>query len=267
MAETLETLISRLYASPVYQRMSAQEIEAEAQRRYQAAYDQKRLSAQRAYETSDAALARQIAGLAESYNQQRARSAADTRQAYAQADRQALSRGMQRSSYNNAALANIALSGQSEQRGIDAAHTAQENSLASQRTLLSRQLAEQLAQYDASQKADERAYADQLEAREYERWKESGQRYSEMAMQLYEYQRELEKAALEQARWQAEFNAKYASAPAAETARSSGGRSSAKKEEEKEETRTNVSSSARKSNAAGKSGNASAGKNRVVALM
>ena len=273
MATSLETLITKLYSTPAYQRMSAQEIEAEAQRRYQAAYDQKRLSAQRAYESSDAALAREIAGLAQSYNQQRARSAADTRQTYAQADRQALSRGMQRSSYNNASLANIALSGQSALRSIDAAQAARQGDLSAQRSLLSQQLASQLAQYDASQKADERAYADELEAREYERWLDSSKTYSEMAMQLYEYQRELEEAALEQARWQAEFNAKYAAPAVQETRSSSSGGSTKKKEEPEEEqepptsTHTTINTTVRKSSAKGSGSTANAGKNRVVMLM
>ena len=48
------------------------------------------------------------------YGQQRKESAEQYAKAYAQADRQALSRGMQRSSYNNQTLANIA------QKGIEA---------------------------------------------------------------------------------------------------------------------------------------------------
>ena len=52
--------------------------------------------------------------LNDTYGQQRKDSAEQYAKAYAQADRQALSRGMQRSSYNNQTLANIA------QKGIEA---------------------------------------------------------------------------------------------------------------------------------------------------
>ena len=120
---TLEKLIAQINASPVYQRMTSEQIAAEANRRYQSEYDQKRQSARQAYETSDAALSRQIAALSAAYNKQRLQSEQQNRQTYAQADRQALGRGMQRSSYNNANLTNIAMAGDAALRAITQANT------------------------------------------------------------------------------------------------------------------------------------------------
>lgn len=184
MAQTLEQLITRMSrtADPDY---------AQAARRYQSLYDQKRLSARQSYEAADAALQRQLTGLRADYADQRRRSAQDTAAAYAQADRQALSRGMQRSSYNAATLGNISLSGAADQRRIDEAENRQTQDVAQQRTQLTRQLHQQLQQYDADQQSDALAYADELrrEARQYQlQWQQQRMDY---------------------AMWKAEFDAKY----------------------------------------------------------
>ena len=209
MASTLEKLIEQLQGNDVYQPLSQEEIQKQAAQRYQSVYDQKRRSAQQTYETEDAALARELSGLQKSYDEQRASASAQTKNAYSQADRHALSRGMQRSSYNESTLANIDLAGNAAQREIDEAQTAHEAQIGEKRTLLTRQLSDTLSQLNASQQSDELAYADELSAREYERGATSRQNASELAMKLYEYQHELEQEAAEQARWQAEFDAKY----------------------------------------------------------
>ena len=209
MAATLEALMDKLNNYQHYQAMTPEEIHKAAQNRYQAVYDQKRLSAQQAYETSDAALARELSALQDTYSRERERSAAENEAIYRQADRHALSRGMQRSSYNSANLANINLAGEAALLDIGRQQAEAEADVAEQRTLLSTQLAGQLAGYDAQQQSDMLGYMDELEAREYDRTVDSINTYHELAMKLYEYQHELEREAAEQARWQAEFNAKY----------------------------------------------------------
>ncbi len=209
MAATLENLISQLESYQPYKALSDEEIRDQASRRYQSLYDQKRLSAQQAYESDDAALARELSGLQKSYDAQRASSAAQTRSTYSQADRHALSRGMQRSSFNEATLANIDQAGDQAIRAIDQAQLDHETEIGEKRTGLSQQLSQTMKQLEADQRSDELAYADELTAREYERSVASQNTYRELALQLYEYQHELEQEAAEQARWQAEFNAKY----------------------------------------------------------
>lgn len=209
MASTLEKLIEQLQGNETYKPLSQEEIQKQAAQRYQSVYDQKRQSAQQTYETEDAALARELSGLQKSYDEQRAGASAQTRAAYSQADRHALSRGMQRSSYNESTLSNIDLAGNAAQREIDEAQTAHEAQIGEKRTLLGKQLADTLSQLNASQQSDELAYADELAAREYERGATSRRNANELAMKLYEYQHQLEVEAAEQARWQAEFDAKY----------------------------------------------------------
>jgi len=163
----------------------------QAMQRYQSVYDQKRLTAKQSYETTDASLARELAGLKKTYDDQRRQSAADTAQAYSQADRQALSRGMQRSSYNGATLGNISLAGVADQRRIDENQTQHESDIAQQRTLLTAQLAQQLKQYDADQQSDALAYADELRREQ------------------QQYQLQMQQMGMEYYMWKSEFDAKY----------------------------------------------------------
>ena len=209
MAATLEELMNQLNHYQPYQAMTQEEMNEAAENRYRAVYDQKRLSAQQAYEQSDAALARELTSLQDAYSRERDRSAAETENIYHQAGRQALSRGMQRSSYHNASLVNIHLAGEAAQQKLGREQMQAEGDVNEQRTLLSRQLATQIAEYDAQQRSDVLGYLDELEAREYDRTVQSHNTYTELAMKLYEYQHQLEVEAAEQARWQAEFNAKY----------------------------------------------------------
>ena len=159
--------------------------------RYQSVYDQKRLAAQQAYETTDASLARELAGLKQIYDDQRAQSAADTAQAYSQADRQALSRGMQRSSYTGATLGNISLAGVKDQRRIDENQAKHADDIAQQCTLLTAQLGQQLRQYDADQQNDALAYADELRREQ------------------KQYQLQMQQMEMEYYMWKSEFDAKY----------------------------------------------------------
>lgn len=209
MSDKLKDLIAKLGETEEYTALSDADIQKQAQQRYQSMYDQKRLNAQQAYESSDAALARELSGLQASYDRQRAQSKASTKQTYAQADRQALSRGMQRSSYNSATLANIDLAGDAALRDIGEKQTAHEKEIGEKRTQLVSELSGQLRQYDTDQMHDQLSYQDELKAREYDRAAASRNERNELYMKIYEYQHQLEKEAEERRRWKAEFEAKY----------------------------------------------------------
>ena len=208
---TLEELIAQLNSqnANTYTPLTAEQIQQQAQTRYEGTYGQKKLSAQQAYETSDQALAQQLAGLQATYDKQREQSRENYAQAASQADRQSLGRGMQRSSYNNATISNINLKGAKAQQEISDTQAAQTANLNEQRALLAKQLAAQNAQYDAAMQSDMLAYQDELEAREYERLLADSQYRNQLAMQLYEYQFQKDQAKLEQERWEAEFDAAY----------------------------------------------------------
>jgi len=211
MTDSLEKLLSAL-RTPAYTALTQEEMEKQAARRYQSVYDQKRLSAKQTYEAGDQALARQLETIQSAYEVQRAQSDAAYRKAYAQAGRQALTRGMQRSSYTGATLAGISRAGAQARHSITGEQTAKEQDIASQRTLAAQQLSAQLAQYDAAQKNDELAYLDQLEQREYDRAFQSQAAANNLAFSLYnarteqeqqEYQRRQDE--LNQQNWLREF--------------------------------------------------------------
>ena len=237
MAATLEALIAKLSQTTPYRALTQEEIRAQAAQRYQSVYDQKRLSAQQSYELSDAALLRQMEALQSAYDRQRETSRAENRRTYSEADRHALSRGMQRSSYNEDTLANIGLAGEKALQEIDRQQTEAEGNVEEERTRLSQQLGQLLKQYETDQTNDELAYADELEAREYDRAAASLNAQNELAMKIYEYQHQLEQEAVEQARWEAEFRAKYSST---KRKSSGGGRS---RKQETTETKSNQNTS------------------------
>lgn len=204
-SKTLEQLIAQMQQQN-YTPLTQEQMQTQATNRYSSVYDQKRQSANQAYQTSDQALAQQLADLQTSYDKQREDTAEGFLQSYAQADRQALSRGMQRSSYNNATLANINLKGQEAQQDINEAQAAQEKNIGDQRTLYAQQLASQLASYDAQQRADELAYMDELEAREYDRSFNNQQAQNALALDLYNAQFNQEQADIAQQQWQTQFD-------------------------------------------------------------
>lgn len=210
MATTLEDLITKLNQnSSTYTPLTAEQMQEQAENRYASMYGQKRLTAQQQYDANDLALAQQLAGLQSTYDKQREQSQKNYNQTYSQADRHALSRGMQRSSYNNATLANISLEGQKAQQAINDNQAQQEGNIGEQRRQLSQQLAAQLAEYDTAQQQDILAYVDELEAREYERGLANADTQNQLAMAIYEYQHQLEREGVEDAQWQAQFNAQY----------------------------------------------------------
>lgn len=209
MATTLEDLIASLSNQQSYTPLTSDQIKQTATNRYQSLYDQKRLDAEQQYKTNDTALAQQLAGLQQSYDKQRKSTDEEYQKAASQTDRYSLNRGMQRSSYNNATIANIGIKGAEAQDDINTAQRTAEGNIAEQRALLAQQLAQQKSQLNASQANDIMAYMDELEAREYERTQNDTNLRNQLAMQLYQYQFQKDQAAQEQENWQKQFDATY----------------------------------------------------------
>jgi hypothetical protein len=159
---TLDSLISDLKKN-TYTPKTEEELKASAESRYQSDYDQKRLEAQQAADVSQLTLDRQLAGMGTMYGKQKEASAKQYADAYSQVNRQATSRGMQRSSFNNATMGNIAVAGNKAQQEIADQEALNRAGFEDQKSLLARQLSDQIKQYSASQAADTLAYLDELE--------------------------------------------------------------------------------------------------------
>lgn len=202
---TLDSLISDLKKN-AYTPKTEEELKASAENRYQSAYDQKRLEAQQAADVSQLALDRQLAGMGTMYGKQKEASAQQYTQAYSQANRQATSKGMQRSSFNNTTLGNIALAGNKAQQEIANQEALNRTGFEDQKNLLARQLSDQIKQYSASQAADTLAYLDELEQKEYDRSTASADKSNSLAMQIYQFANQEKQQEEAQTQWLKQFN-------------------------------------------------------------
>lgn len=205
-ADALQKLLEQYNQTSSYVPKTADQIRQQAQGEYQSYYDQLRLAAQQAQARNDLALQQQREGLQRTYDKQREASQKQYENAYSRADRQQLSRGMQRSSYTAQVLANLTKEGAEAQQELWDAQGAAEGNIDAQRTQLAAQLADQLSQYSASEAADVLARIKQLEDQEYDRVRENDQYKNSLSAQIYQflYQGEQDKIAQEQ--WQKEFD-------------------------------------------------------------
>jgi len=174
--------------NPTYTVRTDDEIKAQAEQQYAAELAAKKLAAQQSYDATDTALKNQYATLDQSYAKQASTVATNTRQSYSAADRQALSRGMQRSSYNNATLSNVNLAGDKAQSELQQSRTNDVNNLESQRSTLARQLAESLQGYDTQNQSNVLAYVNTLKDQDYQRKTAAEQNAANLALQLYQLQ-------------------------------------------------------------------------------
>lgn len=204
-SEQLEKLIT-MRTGWNYTPKTAEQIRAQAEGEYQSYYDQLRLAAQQAQAQSDLRLAQQASSLQAAYDEQRENSLRQYRRTYSQADRQLLSRGMQRSSYGNSTLANINIESARAQDKISQAQTTAQSQIEEQRTQLQEQLAQQMSQYTASQQADIMKRSRELEDIEYNRQVDAWKSQMSMEQMIYEAARQQERDAIADQQWQAQMD-------------------------------------------------------------
>ena len=205
-ADALKKLLEQYNQTSSYVPKTADQIRQQAQGEYQSYYDQLRLAAQQAQARNDLALQQQREGLQRTYDKQREASQKEYENAYSRADRQQLSRGMQRSSYTAQVLANLTKEGAEAQQELWDAQGAAEGNIDAQRTQLAAQLADQLSQYSASEAADVLARIKQLEDQEYDRGRENDQYKNSLSAQIYQFLYQGEQDKIAQDRWQKEFD-------------------------------------------------------------
>lgn len=187
LSEALQELINQYNATPEYTARTSDQLKAQAEADYGSYYNNLKTAARIAQERDDLALAQQAAALDTTYNKVREASAKDYRRAYSQADRQMLSRGMQRSSYGAQTLANIAQEGVEAQGDIWDQQAAAENNIAAQRAQREGQLADLLRQYDINYASDVLKRTFELENQDYERQMQNTEYLNNLAAQIYGY--------------------------------------------------------------------------------
>ena len=186
MAMTLDELTKNLkYGS--YVPLTEEQIQQQAKDKFRTELDQQKLAAQQAYDKTALALDDQRAKLDLSYAQQEKAMRENTARSYSAADRHALTRGMQRSTYNESKLANINQEGDQALADLSASLRADQQSIDSKKAQATEQLAQQFAQYDANNRNQVAAYADELREKNYAKTREQEQYYNELQAMLYEY--------------------------------------------------------------------------------
>lgn len=193
-----------------YRPRTEEEMRQQANAEKQSYYDQLRLSSQQQYDTTDLALRQQREGLQATYDKQREASAKQYAQNYSQADRHALSRGMQRSSYNGQTLANINQQASEAQQNIWDAQAAAEGNIDQQRAQLASQLAAQMHQYNASQANDAQNRYNELEQQNYDRMQADQNRKDNLNWQLYQAMYQGGRDEISDWQWAQGFNAQQA---------------------------------------------------------
>lgn len=164
-----------------------EELKSAAENRYNSVYDQKRLTAQQNYQTSDQAYQQQLKQLQDTLASNQQELLKNVQDSIASADRYTITRGMQRSSYGAANRANIQGKGQQSLAALLKQYSTDAGGIESSRTLLAQQLADTLAQYDIDYQNDVLAYIDEQKQLDYDRKVAADQYANQLQMQLFEY--------------------------------------------------------------------------------
>lgn len=203
---TYQQLLDNIRGSQqAYTPKTAEEIAQEAKNQYDPIYNATKLAAEQAAEKQRLALEQELAAQGRTYDKQRETTAEAFTQAYSQADRQALSRGMQRSSYNNQTLANIDTQGAKAQAEIGEAQTLAEQAIAGNITLNETQLAQTIQQLEVDYATNVAAYEDALRDKDYDRADAQRQRAQDLETALYELGLQQQSMAMSQSQWEREF--------------------------------------------------------------
>ena len=181
----LSQALARQYDNAQYSVRTNEERQAQAQLEYDTYYSQMRRAAQQQQEQNDLRLQQQRDALQSAYDRNRDQAAQQYAQAYSQADRALLARGMGRSSYGLQTLSNVALQGAQANADIWRQQTEAENQIEDQRTQLSQQLQQTLAGYEAEQAKDVLKRMNELEETDYDRNVKAAERQTNIAQQLY----------------------------------------------------------------------------------
>lgn len=183
---TVEQLQAAL-KDPSYTTRTDEQLQSEAQNRYTSTYNQKKLAAQQNYDTTDLAYQQQLKTLQDTLASNQQALAKNTMDSIASADRYTVTRGMQRSSYGAANRASIQNKGNESLAALLKQYSTDAGSIENNRTLLARQLADTLAQYDIDYLNDVQAYIDEQKQVDYERQAAATEAANALQMQLFEY--------------------------------------------------------------------------------
>lgn len=197
--EELAAALTKLSYNP----RTEQQRREQSENLYRNQLNQALLSAQQQYDTSDLALQQRLTGLETATQRQIEAQRQNTANAISAADRRALSRGMQRSTYNNSVLANLQSKGNEAEAQIRQNQTDQEDAVAAQRALLAQQLAQNQSSAQSQFQNNVISSMQQMEDQDYQRGLAADQFNSNTQLQLYQAQQQDAQRAQQQAQFEA----------------------------------------------------------------
>ncbi len=188
--------LKALLEKPSYAKRTDAELQQAASDYYDPIYNTQTLSAQQQADTTNAAYDQQLSALGADYEKQRKSAAEQTAAAKYGADRSALTRGMGRSSYNNANLSLLDKAGNETLAGINSAEGTARQGIESSKALTTQQLAQTLAGLQTNKAKEMASYQNQLRDSDYEKELSALQYRNELEQMLANYQVDLEKYGL-----------------------------------------------------------------------
>ncbi len=188
MASKTQSEYDKLVAAleqPSFTARTDAELQQAAENKYASYYDQLNQAAQQAYDRTALAYQNQLNNMLPTYANQMDEARLATTKAMSNAGRNALARGMGRSTYNLATMANINLQGNKTLDSIQQALTNAQNTANSQSAQAAEQLAQTLAGYQKNQASDMLSYIDAQKQSDYEKELAAMQYRNELLLQLY----------------------------------------------------------------------------------
>jgi len=183
-------------------------LRAAAENKYTPIYNSQVEGANQQQQQSDLALAQQIERLMPAYQRQVEDINASTARGQSTQNRQALSRGMQRSSFNNATLGNIANAG-TKQVSLAGEQLAQNtNQINAQRTQLAQQLAQTLNRLGTDKQMNIAGYMDDSRQQDFTNAMGGFDALSAFQLELARQQYQRDALAQDQAQFEATMNAR-----------------------------------------------------------
>ena len=166
-----------------------EQLRAEAQNKYAATYNQKKLAAQQSYDTNDQMYQQQLTSLADDLKNSQQEVIKSTADSVASANRYNVTRGMARASFATANNARIQNQGIGNLAKLQNQYSSNVGSIQAKRTQLAQQLADTLAQYEVDNVNNVNTYIDQQKQLDYDRKVAADKAYNDIQMALYQYSR------------------------------------------------------------------------------
>ena len=187
--KTIDQLLAAL-DSPSYKGRSEDEVRSIAENLFRNQRDSATLQAQQSYNENAAALDAQRAGINTNYDRQLREQQQALDRSVAAQDRSQIGRGMQRSSYNAATLANMRTKGNEALADIEQNRTNALGSLDSQKTQLQRQLQQNLGAAESAYQSSVASKMQELMDQDYTRRQQAIGDNNSLMIQLYNLMKE-----------------------------------------------------------------------------